>query len=129
MIAPIQPVGWNGCLPAAPPCSLRFDLACALTFRTLYGSWFCPAVIIDPPDSTEPPGGQPPRRYPPGVCPPERRPIEWAPWPSTPSRVTEPGRWWPGNELPPIPPPAPPRAALQTIIIPVPTYGRLNLWA
>jgi hypothetical protein len=123
VIQPIQPVCCLPCGPGPLPCSLRFSLACALTFRTLYGSWFFPSVVTHRVITTV-------RCDEPRPCECQKaREDESQPWPAEPSHVQETGRWWPASELPPVPPPPQPSDVVMQSPPGPSSYGRLELWA
>jgi hypothetical protein len=129
VIQPIRPVSWNICPPALLPCGWRFGLACARLFRTCTSR--TPKIHFDSHLTCIPAHKH--------VCPPPFRPElcfersstvkDWQPWPSTPPRVGGAVRWWPSDEVPPTPPPATTASAIPTLIIHLPNYGRLEIWA
>ncbi len=112
------------------PCDLRFSLARALTFRTLYGRWHSPTVL----PRADMMLAAPPTAHP--QCAANRTAEagsdtwEWKPWPGSETHVEKAGRWWPSDELPPVTtsPDASSRLPTPPQIIRM-GYGRLELWA
>lgn len=149
MIQPIRAVG--SCVPGIPPsgcCRFRLSLACVMQFRNLNAIWAEHRIRMALPNRLAAPLGDvlqarllcgdfaPRAGAARGVAetrPPRPETVDlWQPWPAHPPFADEVRRWWPSDELPPLPPVAAgtPQSQQTPIIIQWADRGGLiDFWA